>query len=105
MEIDCTGGAGCEYGYCRKVVDLLDLTGPDFFPHKNLGRFRCDGTYAMEPDEIIDLERMNFLGWYRTATLKDLAIARKNNAAKLDELKKKYAKEIELMDIVGRWTC
>ena len=104
MEIDCTGCAGCEYGYCQKAVDLLDLAGPDFFPHKNLGRFQCDGTYTMDIDEIVDLERMNFLEWYRTATLEDLSVARKNNAVKLDELKKKYAKEVELMDIVGRWT-
>ena len=80
MEIDCTGCAGCEYDPCPMEAEMVDNT-------------------------LYDLERMNFLGWYKTATLKDLAVARKNNAAKLDELKKKYAKEIELMDIVGRWTC
>ena len=57
----------------------------------------------MEPGEIIGLERMNFLEWYRTATSKDIGIARKNNASKLEELKSKYAKEIELMNIFGRW--
>lgn len=53
-------------------------------------------------EEMVDLERMNFVAWYRTATIADLAVARRNNAAKLEELKKKYATEIELMDIVGR---
>ena len=53
----------------------------------------------MEPDEIIDLERMNFLGWYRTSTLKDIEIASKNYAPKFEELKNKYINEITLIDI------
>ena len=55
-----------------------------------------------ELEEIADIEKMNFVAWYRDATVEEIAIARRNNAAKLDELKKKYAAEIELMDIVGR---
>ncbi len=66
-----------------------------------LNRFLEKEAEMLEPDEITDLEKMNFLAWYRTATPADLAVARQNNAAKLDALKKKYAKEIELMDIVG----
>lgn len=42
-----------------------------------------------------DLEKMNFLDWYRDATEEDLAIARKNNGKKLDHLIRKYAREIE----------
>ena len=57
-----------------------------------------------ELEEIADIEKMNFVAWYRDATVEEIAIARRNNAAKLDELKKKYAAEIELMDIVGRGT-
>ncbi len=66
-----------------------------------LNRFLEKEAEMLEPDEITDLEKMNFLAWYRTATPADLAVARQNNAAKLDALKKNYAKEIELMDIVG----
>ncbi len=55
-----------------------------------------------ELEEIADLEKMNFLAWYRTATVEEIEIARRNNAAKLDELTRKYASEIAMMDIVGR---
>lgn len=53
-----------------------------------------------ELEEIADIERMNFLAWYRDATVEEIAIARRNNAAKLDELKRKYAKEIDLMEVI-----
>src|SRR3972149_11892631 len=75
--VDCPYCAGCDYNECRRDTVLRVPT--------------------------YDLERMNFLEWYRTATLADLAIARKNNASKLEELKNKYANEIELMNIFGRW--
>ncbi len=77
---DCTNCAGCDY-YCRKEAEMLG-----------------------ELNEIADIEKMNFLAWYRDATVEEIAIARRNNAAKLDELKKKYAAEIALMDVVGRRT-
>ena len=92
LHIDLTGCAGCEYDPSPSEAEMVVNT------------YR-DTVHRVSTGELYDLERMNFLGWYRTATLKDLAVARKNNSAKLDELKKKYASEIELMDIVGRWTC
>ena len=51
-----------------------------------------------ELNEII--EWRNFLAWYQDATVEEIAIARRNNAAKLDELTRKYAKEIDLMEII-----
>ena len=90
----------------------------DFFkrdlPPIEMGFFGCDGKYKginntplapLDRGEIVDLERMNFVAWYRGATVEEIAIARRNNAVKLDELKKKYAAEIELIDIVGRGTA
>lgn len=55
-----------------------------------------------ELQEIADIEKMNFLAWYRDATVEEIAIARRNGADRLDALRKKYAKEIGLIDIVGR---
>jgi hypothetical protein len=50
--------------------------------------------------ELYDLERMNFLSWYRDATVEEIAIARRNNAEKLDALTRKYEAEINLMEII-----
>ena len=48
-------------------------------------------------NDPVDLERWNFLAWYPRATPEDIALARKNNSEKLDELIRKYAHELELM--------
>ena len=53
-----------------------------------------------ELEEIADIEKMNFLAWYRGATVEEMAIARRNNAAKLEELKKKYASEAAIIDAI-----
>lgn len=50
--------------------------------------------------ELYDLERMNFLSWYRDATVEEIITARRNNAAKLDELTRKYAKEVDFIEIL-----
>ena len=49
-----------------------------------------------------DLEKLNFLSWYQKATPEDLVMAMKNNAKKLDELLRKYKRELELMKIFER---
>lgn len=49
-----------------------------------------------ELEEIKDIEKANFLLWYRDATAEEIAIARKNNSQKLDELIEKYKTELEL---------
>lgn len=51
-------------------------------------------------EELYDLERMNFVEWYRTATPEDFAVAQENNAAKLEELKNKYASEVAIIDAI-----
>lgn len=53
-----------------------------------------------ELQEIADIEKMNFIAWYRDATVEEIAVARRNNAAKLDELTRKYEAEINLMEII-----
>ena len=55
----------------------------------------------LDRGETIDLEKMNFLAWYCMATAEDMVVARRNNAAKLDELKEKYRNDVEFLDIVG----
>ena len=92
--LHCTNCAGCDY-YCRKTLNTK---------HETQNTKGKEVKMLGELEEIADIERMNFLAWYRGATVEEIAIARRNNAAKLDELKKKYAHEIELMDIVGRGT-
>lgn len=47
--------------------------------------------------DALDLERDNFLTWYRTATPDDLVRARANGAEKLDELLMKYAGEVRII--------
>lgn len=45
-----------------------------------------------------DLERENFLFFYKTATVDDFAVARRNNAEKLDALLIRYAHVINLIN-------
>lgn len=91
----------------------------DFFkfnpPPKDLGGFRCDGTYRMGNDTFVgvenlrplregeefDIEKMNFLGWMKTATREELDVARKNNAAKLAELTIKYENDLRIMALTN----
>ena len=81
----------------RKTADAKqDINKAIWYLNRHLGGDNMLGTIGE-----IDLERMNFLGWYRTATLEEIAIARGNNAKKLDELTRKYAHEIDLMEIRG----
>lgn len=47
-----------------------------------------------------DLERLNFLFWYRNATPEDMEIARRNNAEKLEEFMEKYKTDISLLSIL-----
>ena len=54
-----------------------------------------------ELEDLADLEKMNFLAWYRTATVGEIEIARRNHAAKLDELTRKYAAAIDIMEVIG----
>lgn len=49
-----------------------------------------------------DFERENFLGWYKIATVKDMALAMKTNPEKLTELLSKYAHAINLINLVYR---
>lgn len=93
----------------EKVAKILEAFYQNC-SHRDIGRFRCDGTYGMGDNtpltplgrgEEIDLERMNFLAWYRDATVEEITIARRNGADRLDALKEKYAAEIELMDIIN----
>lgn len=51
--------------------------------------------------DALDLERDNFLAWYRTATLDDLAQARENGAERLDELLVKYAGEVRIIAAIN----
>lgn len=83
-KIDCTNCAGCDY-QCRKEAEMIMNNTP---------------LSPLDRGEKIDLERMNFLSWYRDATVEDLVIARRNNAAKLDELTRKYEADINLMEII-----
>lgn len=53
----------------------------------------------MKKTNPFDLEKENFVGWIAQATPEELAIARKNNPAKLAELKTKYQFEIKLTEI------
>ncbi len=47
--------------------------------------------------DAFDLERENFIGWYRLATPEDLRRARGNDPEKLDELLVKYAGEVKIL--------
>lgn len=53
-----------------------------------------------ELKEITDIEKMNFIAWYRDATVEEIVIARRNHAAKLDKLTRKYAEEIDLIETI-----
>ncbi|MDN3515341.1 MAG: hypothetical protein NG747_13215 [Candidatus Brocadia sp.] len=47
-------------------------------------------------EAFTNLERLNFVHWYSTATPEDLELARKNNAEKLDKMIEKYKYDFEL---------
>lgn len=46
-----------------------------------------------------NLERMNFIAWYRNATPEDMELARKNNSEKLDELMERYKYDVAFLAI------
>lgn len=54
---------------------------------------------TLDRGELMDIDKVNFLAWYRDATVEEIAVARRNNSAKLDELTRKYEAEINLMEI------
>lgn len=71
----------CQHPKCERWVLYNIDKLPDWCP--------------LENDFSEDMERQNFLMWYKLATMKDIEVARKHNKKKLDELIDKYKEEIK----------
>lgn len=82
---------------------LYDEIPPPLSPSKG-GQATFSPSEGGQGEELDDftenLERLNFLSWYRDATPEDMEIARRNNAEKLDELMDKYKTDITFMSIL-----
>ena len=48
-----------------------------------------------------NLERLNFLAWYPTATPEEIEIARRNNPGKLEELIEKYKYDLDMWELIN----
>ena len=95
---------------CRKC--LYWHTHAVYYEHDICRHPKCDSWVLYNTDKLpdwcpleddisVDLERENFLMWYKLATPEDIEVARNNNKEKLDEMIDKYKEEMLSMIASG----